>query len=84
MFQRFRSPERIIAGSLLVMAFAAVTASLPRMASEVSAAEDPVLRGEQIFRHDTFGDERLWTKQLRLHEFIETSLSPELALAARA
>jgi hypothetical protein len=38
------------------------------------------LNGQEIFRHDTFGDEQLWTSQLRLHEAIETTLSPELAL----
>ncbi len=37
--------------------------------------------GQQIFRHDTFGDEQLWTDQLRLHEVIESAVSPEAALA---
>ena len=37
--------------------------------------------GRQIFRHDTFGDEQLWTDQLRLHEVIESAVSPEAALA---
>ena len=38
-------------------------------------------QGRQIFRHDTFGDERLWTDQLRLHEVIATSVDPRAALA---
>jgi cytochrome c553 len=75
-----QSPERIIGGAILVLSIAAVVATLPRTTPEASAKEDPVSRGEQIFRHDTFGDERLWTKQLRLHEFIESTLSPQLAL----
>jgi hypothetical protein len=70
MLQRSRSPERITAGALLVLAIAAVVAAWPRMTPEASAREDLASRGEQIFRHDTFGDERLWTKRLRLHEFI--------------
>jgi hypothetical protein len=37
-------------------------------------------QGRQIFRFDTFGDEQLWTDQLRLHEVIESSVSPEAAL----
>ena len=41
----------------------------------MTAVED-----SEIFRHDTFGDEQLWTDQLRLHEAIETTLSPQLAL----
>jgi mono/diheme cytochrome c family protein len=37
--------------------------------------------GQQIFRFDTFGDERLWTDILRMHEVIETSVSPATALS---
>ncbi len=36
--------------------------------------------GREIFRYDTFGDEQLWTKVLRMHEVIET-VSPATALA---
>jgi hypothetical protein len=37
--------------------------------------------GKQIFRFDTFGDETFWTDTLRLHEGIETAVSPKTALA---
>jgi hypothetical protein len=36
--------------------------------------------GRCIFRHDTFGDEQLWTDTLRLHELVQT-LPPTTALA---
>jgi mono/diheme cytochrome c family protein len=36
--------------------------------------------GQCIFRHDTFGDEQLWTDTLRLHEVAQT-LSPKVALS---
>ena len=36
--------------------------------------------GECIFRHDTFGDEQLWTDTLQLHELVQT-LPPTTALA---
>ena len=36
--------------------------------------------GQCIFRHDTFGDERLWTDVLRLHELVQT-LPPTTALS---
>ena len=36
--------------------------------------------GQCIFRHDTFGDEQLWTDMLRLHEVVQT-LSPKAALS---
>src|SRR5690606_2638685 len=37
--------------------------------------------GKATFRHDTFGDEQLWTDTLRMHEVIETSLDPLTALS---
>lgn len=36
--------------------------------------------GQAIFRHDTFGDEQLWTDLLRIHEVIAT-VPPATALA---
>lgn len=36
--------------------------------------------GKCIFRHDTFGDEQLWSDTLKLHELVQT-LSPKTALA---
>src|SRR5678816_3139862 len=36
--------------------------------------------GQCIFRHDTFGDEQLWTDTLRLHE-VAQMLTPKMALA---
>jgi hypothetical protein len=41
-----------------------------------------VEEGQQIFRNDTFGDEQLWTDQLRMHEVIASAVSPKTALAA--
>lgn len=42
----------------------------------VALAED----GKKIFRYDTFGNETLWTDQLRMHEVISTSIDPKTAL----
>ena len=36
--------------------------------------------GRRIFRHDTFGDEQLWTDVLRMHEVVAT-VPPATALA---
>jgi mono/diheme cytochrome c family protein len=44
------------------------------------AATPIVLEGRQIFRFDTFGNEKFWTDTLKLHEVIETSLDPTTAL----
>ena len=37
--------------------------------------------GKQIFRFDTYGDETFWTDTLRIHEVIESGVSPVTALA---
>jgi mono/diheme cytochrome c family protein/cytochrome c5 len=37
--------------------------------------------GKQIFRFDTFGNETFWTDTLRIHEVIQSAVSPEAALA---
>ena len=46
-------------------------------------AADPasVAAGREIFRHETFGDERLWTDTLRMHEVIQTAVDPTTALS---
>jgi cytochrome c5 len=40
-----------------------------------------VAEGQRVFRFDTFGDEQLWTDELRMHEVIEKSVDPTTALA---
>ena len=37
--------------------------------------------GREIFRHDTFGDERFWTSVLRMNEVIEQAVDPVTALS---
>jgi hypothetical protein len=55
--------------------------SAGHLAPAVAVPDDARIRhGQQIFRYDTFGDEQLWTRVLRMHEVIET-VSPETALA---
>jgi cytochrome c553 len=40
-----------------------------------------VTQGKDIFRFDTFGDEVYWTDTLRMHEVIESGVSPKTALS---
>ena len=54
-------------------------ASAPSSRDPVPAG-DPVA-GREVFRFDTFGDERFWTDTLRMHEVIESSVDPLTALA---
>ena len=44
---------------------------------------DPTLaeEGKQIFRYDTFGDEKYWTDTLRMHEVIQSAVTPRAALS---
>jgi mono/diheme cytochrome c family protein len=44
---------------------------------------DPALvaEGKEIFRFDTFGDEKYWTDTLRMHEVIAGGVSPRAALS---
>jgi hypothetical protein len=44
-------------------------------------AADDVASSKEIFRFDTFGDEKLWTDTLRLHEAIAKAVDPTTALA---
>jgi mono/diheme cytochrome c family protein len=40
-----------------------------------------LIGGKQTFRFDTFGNETFWTDTLRIHEVIESGVSPNTALA---
>ncbi len=55
--------------------------SLALAALESSTEAQPADTGQFIFRFDTFGDEQLWTDVLRIHEVIQSSMSPATALA---
>ncbi len=57
-------------------AYAGKQASVATHTHEALVAE-----GRQVFRYETFGDESLWTDQLRMHDVIATSVSPATALA---
>ena len=50
------------------------------LAARVPAPPEESFDPQTTFRHDTFGDEALWTDILRFHEVVET-ISPETALA---
>ena len=44
------------------------------------AAKPVTGSAQNIFRFDTFGDEQLWTSVLRMHEVIQSFVSPKVAL----
>lgn len=82
-----QSYRRLIGIALAV----ALAGALSQCDDEDGVGQDPgdqdrpldpqlVAQGREIFRFDTFGDEAFWTDTARLHEVIQRSVSPELAL----
>ena len=57
----------------------------PTAAAQPQAKQEPspalVAEGKEIFRFDTFGDEKYWTDTLRMHEVIQKGVSPATALS---
>src|SRR5690349_9150883 len=42
---------------------------------------EKIATGKEIFRFDTFGDEKFWTDTLRMHEVIQKAVTPVVALS---
>ena len=78
---------RLVGIASLVFALAltfAMSGLGPAAAAQPSAdqsRDDSERIGQFIFRYDTFGDEQLWTKVLRMHEVIAAAVDPTTALA---
>ncbi len=88
-----RTPARtLVVASIVVVALTAcggeraaapARSSLERSEPQLgrSTGHLAVTSGKQIFRFDTFGDEKFWTDTLRMHEVIEAIVSPRVALS---
>ncbi|MEP6495625.1 MAG: hypothetical protein ABJF01_23270 [bacterium] len=76
-------------GSALFLLASAVAGSLAVSCGKDTPTQprpeqlDPALvtSGRDIFRFDTFGDEKYWTDTLRMHEVIQKGVSPATALS---
>ena len=64
--------------AVLFVALAATVACAPPETTETSTR---IAEGRDVFRHDTFGDERFWTDVLRMNEVIESAVDPVTALS---
>jgi hypothetical protein len=62
------------------MIFAMLALGSCRQFPETKPTTDLTRRGRDIFRDDTFGDEKFWTDTARLHEVIEHGIQPLEAL----
>jgi mono/diheme cytochrome c family protein len=77
--------RRLVGGGLgLILAGMLVTCGRGGnpLGPELDRPVDPELAaaGRDVFRFDTFGDEVFWTDTVRLHEVIQASVSPRVAL----
>jgi mono/diheme cytochrome c family protein len=75
----FESYVRLV---LSVVAFGAAV-SMGACSDDGSSGPDPqvIASGREIFRHDTYGDEKFWTDTLRMHEVIQAAVTPAVALS---
>jgi len=65
----------VVAGSVVACSDDGPTAVRPEPLDPALVAQ-----GKDIFRFDTFGDEKYWTDTLRMHEVIQRGVSPAAAL----
>ncbi|HEY9514625.1 MAG TPA: hypothetical protein VIQ74_03010 [Gemmatimonadaceae bacterium] len=73
----------VIAASFAMAATGALSSCDSSAPTEARIEDlDPaqVAAGKEIFRFDTFGDEKYWTDTLRMHEVIQGGVSPNAAL----
>ena len=68
---------RAVAHLLLV----ALTLPACRQFADVTPANDLERQGREIFRDDTFGNEKFWTDTARLHEIVQENIQPLEALS---
>jgi hypothetical protein len=84
---RRADPSRVdLRGTLATSALAgaALTGALLLACAndDITGPSQEVLdRGREIFRFDSFGDERFWTDTLRMHEVIQEAVTPAVALS---
>jgi len=82
---RFRTSLLIgtLGGAVALVAACGGSSDSSNTAEQDAIAQQAALveQGKQIFRFDTFGDERQWTDALRMHEVISAAVDPITALS---
>jgi mono/diheme cytochrome c family protein len=73
-----RRPRRVLALALSLSAFVGIAGC--RQFPQSKPTSDITRQGRDIFRDDTFGNEKFWTDTARLHEVIENGIQPLEAL----
>jgi len=70
--------------SLMLGALAALAGCVSKAPREEPGREstgETLAEGQRIFRFETFGDEQFWTDTARMHEVVQKSVSPTMALS---
>jgi hypothetical protein len=67
--------------SRLFPSLSALLIALPPLWATIDRSVALAQGGKQTFRFDTYGDEKFWTGQLRLHQVIESSIDPLTAFS---
>jgi mono/diheme cytochrome c family protein len=72
----------MLAGALVAIGIAVSCGeSTPTQPQPEQLDSTLVSAGKDIFRFDTYGDEKYWTDTLRMHEVIQSGVSPATALS---
>ena len=77
--QDVRFSITMIGAAIALLGAGSVTSCDTDRATGPSAAV--IAAGRDIFRFDTFGDEKFWTDTLRMHEVIQAAVTPSVALS---
>jgi mono/diheme cytochrome c family protein len=81
---RFAGPALALAAGMLAAGCAprqAATDAPTGFSVESDASPATLASGQQIFRFETFGDEKFWTDTARMHEVVQKAVSPVTALS---
>jgi mono/diheme cytochrome c family protein len=75
-----RAPTRSVTRLVAVAATLLIAGVGCRQFPDVRVDSDLERQGREIFRDDTFGDEKFWTDTARLHELVDNEIQPLEAL----
>lgn len=68
---------------LVIGVLAGLTTCGPKQAGDTmidDRSPQTLAEGQRVFRHETFGNEKFWTDTARMHEVVQSAVSPNVAL----
>lgn len=92
--KRYHLTRQVCRAGIVLTAFSAMAGCSPRGAQEQprrsptgagpardDRSPETLAEGRTIFRYETFGDEQFWTDTALMHEVVQKSVSPQMALS---